>query len=234
MNNTNSWYSKVYKNLTESRKSRGLNKKVLEGYYEKHHITPKCLGGKDEAENLVLLTYREHVIVHKLLVKIYPHNKKLKKALTRMLICEVSVDGKKVKKEIKSSREAEKIRKLYVESLTGDGNPNFGKCGVNASHYGYKHSPEARAKISKANKGKLVGEKNPMYGIRLTGDKNPMYGKFGGNHPASKKVIDSCGKVFNSITECANYHKINRNQLGYWIKNNPEKGYSLYKPTNKE
>lgn len=140
------WYRTVYENLTTTRKERGLNKSALEGYYEKHHILPKCLGGKDEQENYVLLTFREHIIAHKLLLKIYPGNKKLMKGLTRMLTCEVTENGVKIKREIKSTREAEEIRKLYVESLTGEGNPNFGKCGENASHYGHKHSPEARAK----------------------------------------------------------------------------------------
>ena len=65
-------YNNIYNNLIFTRKSRGLNKKVLDGYYEKHHIIPKCLGGKDILENYVLLTFREHIIAHKLLLKIYP------------------------------------------------------------------------------------------------------------------------------------------------------------------
>lgn len=36
-------------------------------------------------------------------------------------------------------------------------------------------SKEHRMKIALANTGKLVGPKNPMYG--MTGDKNPFYGK---------------------------------------------------------
>ncbi len=38
--------------------------------------------------------------------------------------------------------------------------------------FGKKHTKEAKQKISKANKGKLGGEKNPMFGIRLVGEKN--------------------------------------------------------------
>lgn len=40
-------------------------------YYEKHHIIPQCLNGTNNEENLVLLTAREHFIVHWLLTKIY-------------------------------------------------------------------------------------------------------------------------------------------------------------------
>ena len=41
----------------------------LEGYYEKHHIVPKSLGGVDDHSNLVNLTPKEHFICHRLLVK---------------------------------------------------------------------------------------------------------------------------------------------------------------------
>lgn len=39
------------------------------GYIEKHHILPKCLGGSNAQNNLVLLTAREHFICHLLLVR---------------------------------------------------------------------------------------------------------------------------------------------------------------------
>lgn len=55
-----------------------LNRKKSDGnYYEKHHIAPKCLGGLDDEENLVLLTGREHFLAHYLLTKIYPESDKL-------------------------------------------------------------------------------------------------------------------------------------------------------------
>jgi len=39
------------------------------GYFEKHHIIPKSLGGTDDCSNLVKLTAKEHFICHRLLVK---------------------------------------------------------------------------------------------------------------------------------------------------------------------
>jgi len=39
------------------------------GYFEKHHIHPKSLGGSNDQSNLVSLTAREHYICHLLLVK---------------------------------------------------------------------------------------------------------------------------------------------------------------------
>ena len=216
------WYKNTYKNLIDSRKYRGLNKKNLSGYYEKHHIIPKCLGGTNKSDNLVLLTFREHVLAHQLLLKIYPDNKSLMKSVTRMLTCSIDDCGKKISKRIKSSREAEYLRELYSRSLSGDGHPFYGKVGP---RIGAKLSDETKEKISVANKGKLTGEKNPMYGIRLTGEKNPMYGKYGGNHPASKRVIDSEGNIFECLNDCAKYHNHYRQTISKWIKNKPEKGF---------
>ncbi len=56
-------------------------------YYEIHHIYPRCLGGSDDVENLILLTSREHFLAHYLLMKIYKDNKEfyqLVKAFTCM------------------------------------------------------------------------------------------------------------------------------------------------------
>lgn len=51
--------------------------RTLEGYTEKHHILPRCMGGSDEPENLVRLTAREHFVAHQLLVKMYPEERNL-------------------------------------------------------------------------------------------------------------------------------------------------------------
>lgn len=58
--------------------------RVLDGYKEKHHIIPRCVGGDDESSNLVDLTAEEHYVAHQLLVKMYPNNGKLIYALWGM------------------------------------------------------------------------------------------------------------------------------------------------------
>ena len=50
-------------------------------YHEKHHILPKCMGGKDEEGNLIDLYAREHFIAHKLLADEHPDEDKLIYAL---------------------------------------------------------------------------------------------------------------------------------------------------------
>jgi hypothetical protein len=57
-------YTKWYYAIIQLAKSENR-----EGYGEVHHIIPRSLGGSDEADNLVFLTYREHYIVHALLVR---------------------------------------------------------------------------------------------------------------------------------------------------------------------
>lgn len=60
-------YQKHYELLIERAKSR-----TLAGYFERHHIIPKCMGGSDEPENIANLAPEEHFVAHQLLVKIYP------------------------------------------------------------------------------------------------------------------------------------------------------------------
>jgi hypothetical protein len=65
-------YLQIYESLIERAKDRTLN-----GYSEKHHIQPKCLGGSNKRENIVMLTPEEHYIAHLLLVKMYPGDHRL-------------------------------------------------------------------------------------------------------------------------------------------------------------
>ena len=64
-------YQNIYESLIQRAKTRGL----IEGYKESHHITPRCMGGSDDADNLVNLTAREHFIAHLLLAKIHNNSK---------------------------------------------------------------------------------------------------------------------------------------------------------------
>ena len=61
---------RIYQNLI----SKAQKRIVVEGYFEKHHVIPKSLGGTNDKSNLVKLTAREHFIAHWLLAKIYGGN----------------------------------------------------------------------------------------------------------------------------------------------------------------
>jgi hypothetical protein len=42
-----------------------------DGYVERHHVVPKCLGGTNEKSNIVKLRARDHFVAHQLLVEMY-------------------------------------------------------------------------------------------------------------------------------------------------------------------
>ena len=107
MNDKNKWwYEKVYNDLMNSRKSRGLDKSKLDYYTEKHHIVPKCMGGTNKEDNFVLLTMREHILAHYILTRIYPDNLKIIRASAAMLV-------KNKYRHNTSTKLAESIRELY-------------------------------------------------------------------------------------------------------------------------
>lgn len=62
-------YEAHYSRLIERARQR-----CLSDYCERHHVTPKCIGGGDDAENIVMLTPEEHYIAHLLLARIHRGN----------------------------------------------------------------------------------------------------------------------------------------------------------------
>lgn len=75
-------YKRLYYAIINHTQQQCRSKK--EGYYESHHIRPRCLGGKDDTDNLVLLTAKEHFVVHHLLCRIYPRSTHLHRAFKLM------------------------------------------------------------------------------------------------------------------------------------------------------
>ncbi len=104
-------YKKHYEKL--------INRTILRdicGYTERHHAIPTCLGGTDDPNNLVILTAEEHFIAHQLLVKMYPGNKTLISALSKM--CSSSSKNKR------NNKWYGWIRKRYAASVSGENNPS--------------------------------------------------------------------------------------------------------------
>ena len=78
-------YQWHYDKLIETRKL--LSRKKKDGnYYELHHIIPTSMGGKNDNENTILLTAREHFLAHWLLWRIH-RNKEMACAFRYMVIC---------------------------------------------------------------------------------------------------------------------------------------------------
>jgi hypothetical protein len=104
-------YTRIYNQIIERAKNR-----KLDGYVEKHHIVPKCIGGLDVKENIVKLSAREHFLCHMLLCEMYPKENKLKHALFLMAIGKQKI---KEKQYVIGSRVYERLRIEYSKMLTG-------------------------------------------------------------------------------------------------------------------
>jgi hypothetical protein len=142
-------YIQIYNQIITRAKNR-----VIEGYTERHHIIPRCMGGTNDKGNLVDLTAREHYICHKLLCEIHPTNKKLKYAYWAM--CNLSnkdqyrdykvssIDYGNIREEFskqhsqwmlennptrgrsKTQEEIDNWRESYGDKWQGEHNPNYG------------------------------------------------------------------------------------------------------------
>lgn len=73
-------YCDFIENILSTRGRQGCG----DDYHEVHHITPKCLGGSNEKDNLIDLFAEEHFIAHKLLALENPDNDSLQRAFSTM------------------------------------------------------------------------------------------------------------------------------------------------------
>ena len=124
---------------------RGWRRTALEGYCEKHHIIPKCLGGDNCESNLVKLTAREHYLAHLLLIRVYPNASKLFYSIMLM----AGLNGKKLPSRTVGT--AIEIAKLKARAL----------------QRGKKFTDEHKKKLSLAKKGKPPANK----GVKATEEK---------------------------------------------------------------
>lgn len=63
----NNRYSKIYYKIVDNAKQRDLIRSKNDGC-QTHHIIPRALGGSNSDDNLVVLTYKEHRVCHRLLI----------------------------------------------------------------------------------------------------------------------------------------------------------------------
>lgn len=105
-------YQRIYDQIIDRAKER-----KLEGYREKHHIIPKCMGGSNEKQNLIELTAREHFICHQLLIFIYPKSKKIAYAFWGM--CNQIGSFNNIRDYRVTSRTYETGRDSFIKAITG-------------------------------------------------------------------------------------------------------------------
>lgn len=155
-------YSKIYIELMER-----ANDRVIEGYTEKHHIVPKCMGGDNKPRNIVKLTPEEHYVAHQLLVKIYPKNSKLIYACRSMVMTN---NGLRVKMKAYGWLRRKFSEKMSIAKM-GANNPNYGKVPWNKGNRLTKPKPRKPRENSYQIAEKAYKNKpNPLGvpGVKLT------------------------------------------------------------------
>lgn len=135
-----------YRAMLENRKRRNGT------YYERHHIIPKSLGGRNIKENIALLTAKEHYICHILLIRIYKNDPPAYLSMLRALNM-MRVKGDHIKRDYNfSGRLYENIK----NELYGMG----GLClGENHPCYGRKNSPATIDKMKIAAQKRCANPK---------------------------------------------------------------------------
>jgi len=145
-------YQKIYNKQVR----RGQNR-ILEGYSEKHHIVPRCLGGTDEATNLVSLTPEEHYLCHLLLVKIHPNNIRLVKAAMFMVSSNNNVK--------RNNKAYGWLKRQYAEYMSGPNNPSTLNGPWNKGITGYNVKVNFSEEFKKQTSDRMK-TKNPCAGVK--------------------------------------------------------------------
>lgn len=152
-------YTKWYINLIISKSKLRRYKNKYE-YFENHHILPKSLSGADLKENYILLTAREHFILHILLTKMFYGDNKFKMLCAFDYMSKIKNISSRLYSSIKQERS-----KIDSIKFSGTGNPNFGKkhsnetkIKISQTHTGIKESDETKLKLSKLKSGKKLSQ----------------------------------------------------------------------------
>jgi len=153
-------YQKHYDLLINRAKER-----IIDGYVERHHIIPECIGGSNDPSNIVILTPEEHFLAHILLIKIYPNEYKLFFAVHMM--CN---GNKKVKRNNKMygwlRRKCNEALKLNIRKTRKKETRPRKKKSLSEEHRtrislsmkGRRHKQESLEKMRESQSGKIVSE----------------------------------------------------------------------------
>lgn len=141
-------YKLIYDNLILKRRQF-----PVEGYSERHHILPRSLGGTDDEDNIVILTAKEHLIAHLLLLKIYPNNRKLFHAVWMMTNMNkyTSKDYSYLREKFFSIPISDETRKRLSDSRKKQSGIKQSKEQIErrvAKNTGQKRTPEQKENIS--------------------------------------------------------------------------------------
>lgn len=205
-------YQKIYDALI----SRAKGRVYCRGYHERHHIVPRSLGGTNNADNIAVLTFREHFLAHWLLVKIHKNKEKQKMqyALHRMVI----QTGKFNRNRHVTSGQYAIGRKAFVQAQTGKKATKETILKMKLKATGRKHTEESKSKMrgrrdspeTIEKRSKALRGRSPTEAQRAK-MKQAATGRTGEACPRSKRVL--ClddNRIFCSGKEAALFYNISR------------------------
>lgn len=184
------WYIDLISKATSRliMNSRTYAKETLGVYIEGHHILPRCICENQnqikDSNNIVYLTYREHIIAHMMLCRMFQNNIKFKMQHACAAFFKVNQTRKSQYAEFaKNTRLLQKLKEEYrnkqIEFMNSPQNPHLGRkrseeCKENmrrawknldkTNHKVGKwvRTEEQRKRLSEAKKGLTTGENNGM------------------------------------------------------------------------
>ena len=203
-------YLKHYFNLIDK---HGSVSKPLDGYFERHHITPKSMGGANNFGNLIYLSARCHLLAHWLLMRAFPGEKPLKIAYATMC----SRDGMKL---------SPKMYALAKEAVSGENSMLARPVVTPLGTFPTVAAAAEAHGVSKAIISKKAGSKSVLHrGYYWVDNIVRGYDPDGRNaHHLRKGVITPYGN-FESTREAGRVLGINHSTIAKRIKRG-DPGYS--------
>lgn len=165
-------YQEFINSIKESRENKWFE------HSECHHILPRCLGGSDDPENLIYLSYEEHFVAHKLLHEENPDNRDL---LLPLLFYNTY-----------TPEEYAELRRAFIDSQRGENNPMYrkkwemseeGRRKISEAMKRYQKTPEHCLHISESKKGKYTGDENHMRQLEHRERQSRIYESLPDDHP---------------------------------------------------
>lgn len=176
-------YTKWYFSLIENARKR----KILQDY-ETHHIIPRSMGGSNEIDNLVKLSYREHFISHLLLTKMCIEKQdeiKMLWALHRLTFS----------RDYYSSYQYELTRKKHIKNMLQNHPSKKQTWRDSVSEAVFKtweNNEKRKSETSRKLKERWETDDGTFKKIAIANLPNPMIGK---DNPVAKE-IEYYGKIY--------------------------------------
>jgi hypothetical protein len=241
----NNRYSKIYYSIVARAKARSID-----GYKERHHIIPRCLGGDDSTNNLVDLTAREHLFCHRLLVKMTQGSSKGKLSFAVLLMAKEKANSRIYSKVKENARQyAVEINKGKLPITNGEITKFLFKNQEMPSGFTYGWDEEYKKRKKGNNKGKIYITdgvncrtllkddeipKDWYYGQAEyhkkknsdanSGKNNAMYGLFFITNGKENSVCDNIGNIPEGWHKGKTEKKSDKKSISKLGKNNPNFG----------